>query len=625
MERPMGGARRPAPGGTSAKMGGTGQHRAVRPAPGHTPAGTPPPSDTSHLRRTDGGHSAGHGGGHAAGPARSPGTSSGSLGGMGLGAKFALFIALTVAIASSFLVVGGYYSVAKEMDQEIDEAGVRLTKLAAATAWPIIKKHMDAGDDNPREKLLENLNNMVKLVDPTNQPAYKKLDDENRNKWLKAILESSDIDPYSLLTNSTMELETPEIINIIILLPNGRDYIASMKRDPITLGNPTPRAKIGGVEIQEGIYSSGNNVRVRLFKKPVLDQNGTERGTVQVYLKAAKIDAAKSHILTAMMIPLLFAIVIGAGIGFYLSTIVTKPLKTLISDIQIVSQGDLEHETKARSTDEIGYLARTFNLMTKSLAVAHTAELQTKAMEHELSIAVDIQSNLLPKRIPKIPKFEIGAYYRPSKEVGGDYYDFIQIDQNHLGVIVADVSGKGIPGSMVMTMARSLIRMEAERNLSTADTLIKTNRILARDIRRGMFVTCLYALIDVQKNSMLVSSAGHNPMVVYRKATNKYELINPNGIALGFDKGPIFERTIKEQSIPYGPGDRFVLYTDGVVEAMSPRNVEFGDERFYKMVQTLADKDSNVFINTIVKALDDHQGDGEQHDDITLVTVRVLG
>jgi serine phosphatase RsbU (regulator of sigma subunit) len=611
----MGGAaRRPAAGNTAAKMGGTGQHRAVR-APGHSPVGTPAPSDSSHVKRADTGT-------HAGPPSRSPGASSGSLGGMGLGAKFALFIALTVALSSSFLVVGGYYSVAKEMDQEIDEAGVRMTKVCAAVAWPIIKKHLDADGEDPAAKMVESLNRMGKLVDPGNQPAYNQLDSELRTKWLKAIVEANSIDPYSLMTSSVMELETPEVINIIVLLPNGREYLAAMKRDQITLGNPTARSKVDGVEIQEGLY---NNIRVRLFKKPVLDGNGTERGTVQVYLKAAKIDAVKSHILTAMMIPLLFAIVIGAGIGFYLSTIVTKPLKTLITDIQIVSQGNLEHETKARSTDEVGFLARTFNLMTKSLAVAHEAELETKAMEHELNIAVDIQSNLLPKRIPKIPKFEIGAYYRPSKEVGGDYYDFIQIDQNHLGVIVADVSGKGIPGSMVMTMARSLIRMEAERNLSTADTLIKTNRILARDIRRGMFVTCLYALIDVQKNSMLVSSAGHNPMVVYRKATNKYELINPNGIALGFDKGPIFERTIKEQSIPYAPGDRFVLYTDGVVEAMNARNVEFGDERFYKMVQSLAGQDSNVFINTIVKALDDHKGDSPQHDDITLVTVRVLG
>ncbi len=591
-------------------MAGTGAHRAVRPAPG----GSPPANESSQIRRPE---TAGGGGTRVAGGA------SGSLGGMGLGAKFALFIALTVAIASSFLVLGGYYAVAKEMDQEIDEAGIRLTKVVAASAYPLIKRHNLSDGKDPFQTIKDNLDREARLIDPANKQSYETLDNEVR-KMLAAVYEAS-INPFGLIGNEKMELGAPEIINIIVLLPNGRDAIAQMRLEQVGLGNLTPRAKVGDVDIQEGVYSGGTGTfRARLFRKPVLDDNGIERGTVQVYLKAAKIDSAKSNILTAMMLPLFLAIAIGAGIGFYLSTIVTKPLKTLISDIQIVSQGDLEHETKPKSTDEVGYLARTFNLMTKSLSAAHAAELETKALEHELNIAVDIQSNLLPKRIPKIPKFEIGAYYRPSKEVGGDYYDFIQIDQNHLGVIVADVSGKGIPGSMVMTMARSLIRMEAERNLSTADTLIKTNRILARDIRRGMFVTCLYALIDVSKNTMLVSSAGHNPMVVYRKATNKYELINPNGIALGFDKGPIFERTIKEQSIPYGPGDRFVLYTDGVVEAMDAKNVEFGDERFYKMVQTLADKDSNVFINTIVKALDDHKGDSPQHDDITLVTVRVL-
>lgn len=608
--RPVGGGSATGPG----RMGATGAHRSV----GRTPGQTPPTSDTSHIRRAP------EGGGGA--PAR--GTAGGAtMGGMGLGAKFAIFIALVVAIASSFLVISGYYSVAKEMDLEIDEAGVRLTKALAAPALNEIQKAKamdDAGLSGikPIEEILKQLNGMGPLIDPNNKQTF--LDKDGRVRKCLEALEKGNKNPFEFIGNDKMGLDAPEIINIVVTDMAGSTGYAYMKKENISLPSAKSRGEKDGVTIEEGIYDAGSPVRARSFKKDVLDENGSPKGRVIVLLRAAKIDSVKSNILTALLIPLVFAIMIGAGIGFYLSTIVTKPLKTLISDIQIVSRGDLEHETKARSTDEVGYLARTFNLMTKSLAQAHEAELETKAMEHELNIAVDIQSNLLPKRIPKIPKFEIGAYYRPSKEVGGDYYDFIQIDQNHLGIIVADVSGKGIPGSMVMTMARSLIRMEAERNLSTADTLIKTNRILARDIRRGMFVTCLYALIDVTNNTMLVSSAGHNPMVVFRRATGKYELINPNGIALGFDKGPIFERTIKEQKIPFAPGDRFVLYTDGVVEAMDGRNVEFGDERFYKMVQSLADKDSNVFINTVVKALDDHKGDAPQHDDITLVTVRVL-
>jgi sigma-B regulation protein RsbU (phosphoserine phosphatase) len=264
--------------------------------------------------------------------------------------------------------------------------------------------------------------------------------------------------------------------------------------------------------------------------------------------------------------------------------------------------------------------------MTTALRAAHDQELQTRAMEHDLTIASEIQSNLVPKRMLKIPGYDISAYYRPSKEVGGDYYDFIQIDEDNEGVIVADVSGKGVPGSLVMTMARAFIRMEAERgkNPSPADTLMKANRMLAQDIKKGMFVTALYCILNKRTNEIRVASAGHNPLVVWRAASNNVELVNPNGIALGFDKGPVFERTVKEVNITLGRGDRIVAFTDGTVEAMNSANQEFGDDRFYTLIRDLAMRDSNQMLNLIVKALDDHKGHAPQSDDITIVTLRYL-
>jgi sigma-B regulation protein RsbU (phosphoserine phosphatase) len=223
-----------------------------------------------------------------------------------------------------------------------------------------------------------------------------------------------------------------------------------------------------------------------------------------------------------------------------------------------------------------------------------------------------------------VPGYDIDAFYQPSKEVGGDYYDFLQIDDNLMAMVVADVSGKGIPGSMVMTMARSLIRMEGLRNTSAADTLKKVNKVIARDIRRGMFVTAIYMILDIRGRKLLVASAGHNPMVVWRKATGKFELINPNGIALGFDKGPIFDRTIKEEEIQLEKGDRTVIYTDGIPESMNPENEEFGDDRFYKLVAKTANTNSNKFINLVVSAVRKHQGSAEQHDDVTISTLRVV-
>jgi sigma-B regulation protein RsbU (phosphoserine phosphatase) len=293
-------------------------------------------------------------------------------------------------------------------------------------------------------------------------------------------------------------------------------------------------------------------------------------------------------------------------------------------DMDVVSRGDFDHATKPASTDEIGLLALAFNDMTKSLKAARELEREAERFQGELNTAQEIQAHLLPAKIPQLPGFDIYQAYAAAKEVGGDYFDFIPIDRENLGVVVADVSGKGIPGSMVMAQTRAVLRMLATGNASASATLAQTNAIIARDIKRGMFVTMLYAVLNVRQKTLTVASAGHNPMVLLRARTGAVELVNPAGIALGFDKGPIFNRTIKEQTIQLYKGDRVVLYTDGVVEAMNEKHEEFTDERFYKWVQANArEMRSRDFVVGLQKELEAHRGRAEQHDDITVVTIRV--
>lgn len=356
------------------------------------------------------------------------------------------------------------------------------------------------------------------------------------------------------------------------------------------------------------------------------EQGASKKLRHYVSLSLEGIDAAKASLGAAILLPILLAGAVGTGVAFWISALITEPIKALMRDMQEVSSGHLDHQTVPRSKDEIGLLASTFNRMTQALNAAHRQELEAKALEHDLEIASEIQSNLVPKRMLRIPGYDVSAYYRPSKEVGGDYYDFITIDEDNEGIIVADVSGKGVPGSLVMTMARAFIRMEAERsrNVSPADTLVRANRMLAQDIKKGMFVTALYCILNKKTNEIRVASAGHNPLVVWRASAGRIERVNPNGIALGFDKGPVFERTIKEERIVLGHGDRIVAYTDGVVEAMNARNQEFGEERFHALIRELAARDSNQMLNLIVRALDEHRGNASQSDDITLVTLRYL-
>jgi len=243
--------------------------------------------------------------------------------------------------------------------------------------------------------------------------------------------------------------------------------------------------------------------------------------------------------------------------------------------------------------------------------------------QRELGDAGEVQAGLLPQRIPRIPGYDIFAYYRSAKEMGGDYYDFIPIDHERLAIAVADVSGKGAPGAMIMACTRTLLRMLGPQCRSAAEMLRQTNVQVARDIKRGMFVTALVAILNVRTRELRVVSAGHNPMVLCRHGSGKALLVNPNGIALGFDKGPVFDRVLTEGKLTLEPGDRFVMYTDGVVEAMNDKNEEYTEERFYKFVHQNTTMPSKEFTWALVADLDAHKGDAEQHDDITIVTVRV--
>lgn len=385
--------------------------------------------------------------------------------------------------------------------------------------------------------------------------------------------------------------------------------------------------EVVSVIIQPATLNRGGNIEeCMLFTKTIKAQlpDGRElTGQAYLALSSNRIKAEQSRMRFLIFLIGGIAVLGVVALCFVITGIVSRPLKILMQDMLTVSGGDLTHTTEAHSSDEIGALASQFNFMTQKLLTAREAEREAERLESELEMAREIQMKLLPTDIPRIPGFDIHAVYHPAKEVGGDYYDFVPVDKEHLGVIVADVSGKGIPGSMVMATTRTILRFLASRNTSSSDTLARTNRVVAMDIRRGMFVTALYLVLNARTRQMCVSSAGHNPMAIFREATGEVDLINPNGIALGFDKGPIFERTIKQEVIPLNSGDRVVMYTDGVVEAMNLANEEYSDERFYAFVKTNARLTSKEFVDKLLVDLDKHKGDAEQHDDITVVTFRI--
>jgi serine phosphatase RsbU (regulator of sigma subunit) len=504
-----------------------------------------------------------------------------------------------------------------QLSDEIDAKGVRLVKTLASIDAPLWKAAIQPATADRKRKL----DFLVQKFNPELTPAAR----ENifrQSPELKAMYDAlaDPLGPLKTLKSDKRDVGPgSDILQITVVDTEAGSVQAVEGYGDKGITTEPMRQDPSGVGIADGRdKATGQEVRLYHMKKDNMQFN--------VILSLARINDARGALRSSILLPVIVSVLAGIGIAVWISTLITNPIQVLMHDMNEVSNGNLDHKTVARSKDEVGLLAQTFGRMTTALKAAHDQELQSKALEHDLAIASEIQSNLVPKRMLKIPGYDISAYYRPSKEVGGDYYDFITIDDENEGIIVADVSGKGVPGSLVMTMARAFIRMEAERsrNTSPADTLMKANRMLAQDIKKGMFVTALYCILNKRTNEIRVASAGHNPLAVWRAASNKVELVNPNGIALGFDKGPVFERTVKDEVLVLGHGDRIVAYTDGTVEAMNSANQEFGDDRFHNLVRDLAKRDSNQMLNLLVKALDEHKGNAPQSDDITIVTLRYL-
>jgi len=186
--------------------------------------------------------------------------------------------------------------------------------------------------------------------------------------------------------------------------------------------------------------------------------------------------------------------------------------------------------------------------------------------------------------------------------------------------VVADASGKGVPAGMIMTMARTALRLLARGNPYAKDVLVKVNRSIAKDIKNVMFLTILYMVLNIRTTTLQVVNAGHNPLILWRGGSHR--LLTSHGIAVGLDRGPIFEKSIKEELIQIQQGDRIIAYTDGVVECMNERDEEFGEEKFLDLISREADKTSAGFLSSLVSELRAHRGRAEQHDDITIVTFK---
>jgi hypothetical protein len=208
--------------------------------------------------------------------------------------------------------------------------------------------------------------------------------------------------------------------------------------------------------------------------------------------------------------------------------------------------------------------------------------------------------------------------------VGGDLFDFVEVDTDTIGICVADVAGKGVPGSLIMTMIRTALRLEARGNKNPADVLAKVNRFVTDDMKRGMFVTMFYLVLDSRNRIIHYASAGHNPMILYRGSTKQTYYLNPSGFPVGIQLPDItlFDRKIEQDSIRLREDDLLVLYTDGVTEAMNTKRDLYREERFLDAIRQNAHFDVSDFIKAVRDDIKHHTQGYPQNDDITYVAVK---
>jgi serine phosphatase RsbU (regulator of sigma subunit)/CHASE2 domain-containing sensor protein len=242
-----------------------------------------------------------------------------------------------------------------------------------------------------------------------------------------------------------------------------------------------------------------------------------------------------------------------------------------------------------------------------------------RRMEEDLTSAHELQMSMLPASCPEIEGFQIAASSTPAREVGGDFFDFFKIEETQVGFIIGDVTGKSVSGALIMSASRSVFRMLSEERLGVGETMIRANRRIKKDIKSGMFVALLYAVVDAENRSLRLCSAGQTQPILLPAATSEPALVETVGDT--FPLGILDEADYQETHLPMAPGDRIVFYTDGIVEAMNKKGEMYGFERLHDIVESSRADTAEALMADIVDSVVEFAGGAPQHDDLTIIVV----
>ena len=327
------------------------------------------------------------------------------------------------------------------------------------------------------------------------------------------------------------------------------------------------------------------------------------------------------------IVGLVFVVMYGVALalGLMLARSITRGVHALSVGTQKLREGDFYHVIELSSRDQLGELAASFNLMSRGIQQLMREQADKQRLEEELRIARQIQMSLLPgEGLVSVPGVRIAALCLPAAEVGGDYYDLLPLGPTRMGVLVADVSGKGTSAALYMAELKGLVLSLSRIYDSPARLLAEANRILSANMDARSFVTMTYAVVDTAARRMRYARAGHNPMIHLQARTGESRILAPAGLGLGLDPGERFEAILEEAEVALESGDFFLFFTDGLSEAMNAGSELFGEGRLRRILEQGQALGSEELRERILEEVRAFVGDALPHDDMTMVVLKVV-
>ena len=330
--------------------------------------------------------------------------------------------------------------------------------------------------------------------------------------------------------------------------------------------------------------------------------------------------------LAGVAVVFLIMYVVALLLGLVLARSITGSIHELYRGTERLRQGDFANRIRVQSRDQLGDLAESFNVMAASMQGLLMEQAEKQRLEEELRIARQIQMSLLPQGTVSLPGLRVSALCLPAAEVGGDYYDLLPLSPTRMGVLVADVSGKGTSAALYMAELKGLVLSLSRIYDSPARLLSEANRILAANMDPRSFVTMTYAVVDTAAATMRYARAGHNPIIQLEARTGRTSVLTPPGLGLGIDPGARFDEILEEAEVPLRSGDLFLFFTDGLSEAMNVRAELFGERRLRDVIESVdgSGEDEDVLRDRILAEIRTFVGEAAQHDDMTMVILKVV-